>query len=305
MDKKILNNAVNAIRSRNKKANYVASLYLAKALSNNEFKDNYYKIKEAEIQNAKAEAFGQSLPHNLKVLQQNQKNILKKIGIKEQMLSPNYYCKKCEDTGYIGKQRCKCLNDEINRLLFEKSGIKHKLATFEETDIKIFDNPKEMEKIYSTLKTWSNKEESNYQNVILCGKTGVGKTHLMECIADYSIKNGKVIYFTTAFNFNQNLLKFHTTFDNSKYEYIQDILDADYLFIDDLGSEPILKNVTCEGLYNVISERMLNNKRTVISTNLNLQQIEETYGERIFSRLVFRDKTLILYLENSDLRLKK
>ena len=305
MDKKILNSAIDVIKSRNKKANQVANLYLAKALLNPEFKENYYKIKEAEIQNAKAEAFGQSLPYNLKNLQQSQKEILKKLNIKEELLSPAYYCKHCNDTGYVGNKRCKCLNDEINRLLFEKSGLKHKLATFEETDTKVFDNPKEMEKIYNTLKTWSYKEDSNYQNIILCGKTGVGKTHLMECVADYSIKNGKVVYFTTAFNFNQSLLKFYTTFDNSKYEYIQDILDADYLFIDDLGSEPILKNVTCEGLYNVISERMLNNKRTIISTNLNLQQIEETYGERVFSRLVFRDKTLILSLQNSDLRLKK
>ena len=305
MDKKILNEALAVIKARNQKANQVSNSYLAKALLDNEFKDNYYQIKEAEIQNAKAEAFGEPLPYDLKELYKNQTKILKNIGIKEDLLSPIHYCKICNDTGYVDKTRCKCLNDEINKLLFLKSGIKHKLATFEQTDTSVFDNPKEMEKIYGTLKTWSVRNCSNYQNVLLCGKTGVGKTHLMECVADYSIRNGKVIYYSTAFNLNQNLLKFYTTFDNSKYEYIQDILDCDCLFIDDLGSEPILKNVTCEGLYNIISERMLYNKRTVISTNLNLNQLEDTYGERVFSRLVCRDKTLIISIENSDLRLKK
>ena len=305
MDKKILKQALDIIKSRNQKANQVSNMYLQKALQNPDFKDIYYKIKDGEIQNAKAEAFGQVLPYDLKKLYKEQSKILKDIGIKEQLLSPIHFCKECNDTGYVGKSRCKCLNQEINKLLFEKSGVKHKLASFDQTDTSIFDNPEQMEKVYSTLKTWSYRNNSNYQNVILSGKTGVGKTHLMECIADYTIKNGKVVYFSTAFNFNQNLLKFYTTFDNSKYEYIQDILDCDCLFIDDLGSEPILKNVTCEGLYNVISERMLNNKRTVISTNLDLNQIEDTYGERVFSRLVCRDKTLIICIENSDLRLKK
>ncbi len=304
MNNQVTKKALEIIKQKNHHANQVANFYLQKALKDDDFNANYHKLKDAEIQNARAEVFGEALPFDLQKLTDKQNKILKKLDINPSNLVPNYSCKKCNDTGYVNNQMCTCLKAEINKQLFEKSGLKHTLASFEDANTQIFDNAKEMEKIYSTLKAWSTKKESKYLNVILTGKTGVGKTHLMECIADAMIKNGDVIYYTSAFNFNQNLLKFHTTFDNTKYQFIDDMLSADCLFIDDLGSEAILKNVTQEGLYNILSERMLNNKKTVISTNLNLSQIAETYGERIFSRLVTRDVSLCINITNQDLRLK-
>lgn len=304
MNNQITKKALEIIKQRNHQANQVANSFLQQALKDDNFKQNYFMLKDAEIQNARAEVFGETLPYDLQKLNNKQNEILKKLGIEPNSLTPQYFCKKCNDTGYIDNKMCTCLKAEINKQLFEKSGLKHTLASFENAKTDIFDNSKEMEKIYSTFKTWSIKKDSKYLNVILTGKTGVGKTHLMECIADAMIKNGDVIYYTSAFNFNQNLLKFHTTFDNTKNQFIDDMLSADCLFIDDLGSEAVLENVTREGLYNILSERMLNNKKTVISTNLNLTQIAERYGERIFSRLVTRDSSLLQNLENQDLRLK-
>ena len=127
----------------------------------------------------------------------------------------------------------------------------------------------------------------------------------MECMADNLIKNENIVFWTSAFNLNQLLLKYHTTFDETKLDYISNLLDADYLFIDDLGTEPILKNVTVEGLYNIISERVENNKKTIISTNLNPDEIQQTYGERIFSRLLNKSNSLCINIENKDLRLIK
>ena len=64
----------------------------------------------------------------------------------------------------------------------------------------------------------------------------------------------------------------------------------------------MLNNVTKEYLYLVISERMLKSKSTLISTNLDAKNILERYGERIFSRLFDKTKSLLLRIEGHDLR---
>ena len=155
------------------------------------------------------------------------------------------------------------------------------------------------------MKKWCNCPSSAYLNIVLTGKTGVGKTFLMECMANELIKNGNIVFWTSAFNLNQLLLKYHTTFDDNKTNYVSNLLEAEYLFVDDLGCEPTLKNVTVEGIYNVLAERIENNKKTIISTNLNLKEIQDKYGERIFSRLLNKSNSLCINIENKDLRLIK
>ena len=111
--------------------------------------------------------------------------------------------------------------------------------------------------------------------------------------------------YTTAFTMSQNLLKYHTTFDTSKESILSPYLECDVLIIDDLGSEPIFKNVSEEYLYLILNQRLFEQKPVIISTNLTLSEIQDRYGERIFSRLVSKNVSKLFKIENSDLRLKK
>ncbi len=67
------------------------------------------------------------------------------------------------------------------------------------------------------------------------------------------------------------------------------ILNVDLLIIDDLGTET-LNQMKFTELFNVINSRLLNQNnhitKTIISTNLNLQDLRSKYDERIFSRFV-------------------
>ena len=72
--------------------------------------------------------------------------------------------------------------------------------------------------------------------------------------------------------------------------------------IDDLGTEPILKNITKEYLYNLINVRQVNNKPTFITTNLSLDNILERYDDRIFSRLGNKNLATNIQLTSSDKR---
>ena len=305
ISKNVLNKALEKIKQSKKNADLIANNNLQSALNNNEFNEIYKLEKQAQIETARCEVYGLNNSFNLDKIAKQKSEVLKKLNIKEDSLSPKYSCKKCNDTGYVNGKMCSCLKNLINEELYKQSGLNHKLNCFDKNNCQIFDNDKKMQQVYQTMQKWCNSPTSNYLNIILTGKTGVGKTYLMECMADNLIKNENIVYWTSAFNLNQLLLKYHTTFDETKLDYISNILDADYLFIDDLGTEPILKNVTIEGLYNIISERVENNKKTIISTNLNPEDIQKTYGERIFSRLLNKSNSLCLNIENKDLRLIK
>lgn len=304
INKDILNSAQKVITSRHKSAENFAYANMQKALSMEDFRQNYTALRSAQFENAKCEVYGQPPKIDTTQLFSKQSEIMKKHNISPLSLVPHYTCTKCNDTGYVNNEMCECLKKEINRLLFEKSGFCHTLASFSSVDFSIFDNSEKMQTLYTAMQKWC-KDSSRYSLILLCGQTGVGKTYLTECMANELIENNNVVYFSSAFSVNQDLLKFHTTFDTTKSEYLSNLLEPDYLFIDDLGTEPILKNVTVEGLYNIIATRLEKNKKTVISTNLDLAEIEKRYGERIFSRIVNKRTSLCFSLENSDLRLKK
>ncbi len=304
LKKQILECALNKIKLRRQSAENLAYSFFEKAMLDEQFKNNFKDIKQAEIDNAKAQVYGEEPKYDLKQLKAKQNEILKKLKISPKAIIPHYSCNKCHDTGYVNGEMCSCLKHEINLILFEKSGLSESNISFKKCDFSIFDDPQKIKNIYDKLKKWCEKQNV-YQNVILIGKTGTGKTYAMQCMANNLLASESLVYFTSAFELNENLLKYHTTFDETKSDYISLLIDPDYLFIDDLGTEPILKNVTREGLYNIISERMRKGKKTVISSNLSPDQIKDVYGERIFSRLFCQNTALVIHVENSDLRLKK
>ena len=74
------------------------------------------------------------------------------------------------------------------------------------------------------------------------------------------------------------------------------------LVLDDLGSEPVIPNVSFEWLFAVINERTLAGLATVCSTNLTLSQLQTRYDDRFMSRLCDKNTTLVLHLTGENLR---
>jgi len=62
-------------------------------------------------------------------------------------------------------------------------------------------------------------------------------------------------------------------------------MECDLLIIDDLGTE-MTTQFTISALYHVINSRMLENRSTVISTNLPPEAIEGRYSPQIASRII-------------------
>ena len=130
---------------------------------------------------------------------------------------------------------------------------------------------------------------------------------MSNCIASELLKNGKTVVYQTAPVLLESVIDYkmnrQKNIDNNFY---QSILDCDLLIIDDLGTEP-LNSMKLSELFTIINTRILNlnNKitKTIISTNLNINDIFRIYEERIGSRIVgYYD---IYYFFGNDLRFKK
>lgn len=75
---------------------------------------------------------------------------------------------------------------------------------------------------------------------------------------------------------------------NAQKEFYKNVLECDLLIIDDLGTE-FLNSMLLSELFTIINTRILNFNskvtKTIISTNLNIQEIFKRYEERIGSRI--------------------
>lgn len=297
------------ILKRKLQAEEQADKNLDKVLKDENVRVLFVKCKKLVVEIAKLEVAGRDAKDKRKEYNDTREllaELLVSLGIDKTELKPQYQCSKCKDTGYIRGSMCECLKKEISLELIRQSGINiDNMANFND-DYSIFDSPDKVKSIYTKMKKFvSNVDSVAYDTVLILGNTGVGKTHLMECMATFAIESGRQIKYTTAFNFNQDMLKFHCSKLEDKTEIMDNYLKAEILFIDDLGTENKINNVTDEYLYSVINERMQNHKKTVITTNLNFAQIQEVYGERIFSRLMHKKQSIKINFEGSDLRIKK
>ena len=133
---------------------------------------------------------------------------------------------------------------------------------------------------------------------------------MSNCIASELLKDGKTVLYQTApvllesvIDYKLNKNKYQNNINNNIYK---SVLNTDLLIIDDLGTES-LNSMKLSELFTILNTRILNlnNKitKTIISTNLNINQIFENYEERIGSRIAgYYD---IYYFFGDDLRFKE
>ena len=229
-----------------------------------------------------------------------------------------YQCPDCKDTGYIGTEKCHCFRQAIVDLVYAQSNVREavKRENFQSFSFSYYSEDyvdeltgltplENIHRVVNMVRSFIRRFDSSYENLLLYGNTGVGKTFLSNCLAGELLNTAHTVIYLTAFQLfdilEQN--KFGRSDEperlRNQFEYI---LDCDLLIIDDLGTE-LANAFTTSQLYLCINERWLNRKSTVISTNLSLEQLDSTYGERIFSRIMSNYTLLKIFGE--DIRLKK
>jgi len=125
---------------------------------------------------------------------------------------------------------------------------------------------------------------------------------LSNCIAKELLDRGHSVIYFTAFQLFDILSKGVFKRDEEALLSHRNIFDCDLLIIDDLGTE-LNNSFINSQLFLCINERILNKKSTIISTNLSLEQINRSYTERVFSRII--QSYTLLHIYGEDIRIKK
>ena len=124
--------------------------------------------------------------------------------------------------------------------------------------------------------------------------------------ANEILKKQKTVLYQTAPIMLDSIIDYR--FGKNSTNIYNNILDVDLLIIDDLGTECI-NNMKFTELFNIINTRLLNqnNKstKTIISTNLSIQNLFNSYDERIVSRLIGNYNICRFYGEDLRFKLRK
>lgn len=273
--------------------------FIAKLCENKEFNELYSKYNQLQLENLKTEFENkkQELSLEIKNLQNKIDNFLQVNNIDKKNLQPQYDCKICNDTGIRNGKICDCLLSELNKKISALSSSQSEFKNFAMLNKNIMDENDI--KASEWLKMWCLRyPHTTKLNVNIIGGAGSGKTFLLECVANELINKNVAVCYKTAFELNELARLYHM----GKSYAFGDCLNADILLIDDLGTEPVLKNVTKEYLYNLINVRQVNNKPTFITTNLSLDNILTRYDDRIFSRLGNKNLATNIQLTSKDKR---
>ncbi len=246
----------------------------------------------------------------LSELRQEKEALLKCYRIDPTELTMQYHCPDCQDTGYIGNEKCHCFRQRIIDEMYQQSNLREilKAENFSTLSYKYYDteNLEKMKVAVETCKKFAESFDNTFENILLCGTVGIGKTFLSNCIAKEILDQGHSVLYLSAFQLfdlmAKNSFSGNKPGEESVAKQYPHIFESDLLIIDDLGTE-LANSFTMAGFFLVINERILRKKSTLISTNLSPEEILTTYTERTASRII--SNYTMLKLSGSDIRLKK
>jgi DNA replication protein DnaC len=117
------------------------------------------------------------------------------------------------------------------------------------------------------------------RNVLICGQTGVGKTHLAQAVAHEAARQGFEVLYTTA---DQLLRHLHAgRADGSTDQRLQRYLAPDLLVIDDFGLKPLPPTGPVD-LYDVINGRYEKGS-IVVTSNRAPTEWPELFGDPLLA----------------------
>jgi len=238
-------------------------------------------------------------------------------GFSENYLDEGYMCPKCNDAGYTRTEICSCLMELYKTKLKESLSSLLKLGeeTFDNFELSYYDEApspetgisprRSMEIIYETCVEYARKFGKKSMNLFFNGAPGLGKTFLSACIARVVAENGYSVVYDMAVSIFAKFedAKFSRAENNEENRAeIKKYLECDLLIIDDLGTE-MANKFTISVLYEIINTRLVTNRKTIVSSNMTLQELRDMYWEQIMSRL--EGEYQVITFRGDDIRRKK
>ncbi len=250
-------------------------------------------------------------------LQAERADLLTAHGHRADTLDTLPLCPHCGDSGWTGGKMCLCLRDlcaqeqikELSRLLDLGE------QSFDSFNLDFYSplpwgssgiSPREnMEMVYEICGDYARKFGRYYfNNLFLTGAPGLGKTFLSACIARTVSESGFSVVYDTAVNIFSRFeaQKFARDAEDARdaRDETRRYLSCDLLILDDLGSEMTTPFVQT-AFYTLVNTRLTAERKTVISSNLSMDDVRRRYSPQIASRLEGEYRALPFFGE--DIRL--
>jgi len=244
---------------------------------------------------------------------QTERKELIAANFEEGYLDEKPICDRCSGSGYVGSTMCGCLaelcrQEQRKELTFLNVGAE----SFEQFRLEYYPDridPKQgvniravMEKTFQICRKYALNFTVQSENMLFSGGTGLGKTFLSACIARAVADRGYSVCYETASHLFTKMERAKFGGDEEARREIEKYTACDLLILDDLGTE-MGGQFTTSALYTLINDRILAGKATIISTNLNNDDLEKRYSSAIASRL--RGNFRRIPFMGEDIRLKK
>ena len=234
---------------------------------------------------------------------------LKALGLPEDYLGERFRCPICRDTGYVGEapsRFCECFEARLRTRLHEDGS----MAGVNEQNFDTFDLSRfpeedgqraQMARARALCEEYANTfPDTQILNLLMTGAGGLGKTFLLNSIYARVSDRGLSAVRVTAFKLFDAMRCRHMGDEHD--DTLRSLTEAPLLLIDDLGTEPMMRNITIEYLFMLLNERIANKRHTVFATNLTPTQLKERYGERVLSRLFDKSVCFAMQFRGKDLR---
>ncbi|MBQ3480923.1 MAG: ATP-binding protein [Oscillospiraceae bacterium] len=258
------------------------------------------------------EAIGKLNEESL-VLRQRRGELLRELGRGEDWLDEIVSCEICRDSGVHNGGVCDCLKRLYNAELTRDLGVLLRSGdeSFEKFDLSLYDDrplpgapvaPREtMKKVLSVAEDFAERFPEA-DSLLLQGGTGLGKTFLSACVARAVAAKGFSVCYDTAAAVIGSFEAQKFSRDESADARVKRMLSCDLMILDDLGTEmptPMAESA----LYTLINTRLVENRKTIISTNLSFDEMAKRYSGQICSRI--RGEYRLLPFVGRDIRLIK
>lgn len=268
-------------------------------------------LREALYPARRDEKANEGLPAALAACGRDIAAKLAAAGLAADALAPVYGCPLCQDEGYVyapSRRMCACFETELNRRMLAELGLAQE-QTFERFNEACFSDEPVAGRLSQRKMILRNRAECEryadaypdtpVRDLLLTGKSGLGKTFLMQAMAHRVAGRGYQVSYISAYRLLELMRKAY--FENNS-ELMQPWMEAPLLLVDDLGTEPLMENITVTQLFNLLNERQSAGRHTVLSTNLNMAELRARYTERITSRLLDETRCRVLKFIGEDIR---
>jgi DNA replication protein DnaC len=172
--------------------------------------------------------------------------------------------------------------------LLEKSGLSKRLRRYTFSNFRPYvsvSTRKAVERVEEYLRNWDENRESG-KGLYLCGGVGTGKTHLAVAVMNELIQRKRVpSLFVTIPELLDNLRGAYNDPGRDLDEWMAAVKNADFLVLDDLGSERPTEWVQ-ERIFVIVNHRYRETLPTIFTSNIGPENLPSQLGERTASRII-------------------